>query len=134
MRLGATAVLAAGALMCAAATATWADLSVYTQDFEGLVQTDPGALANDGWLVFGNVFDPGGGGARVAEELAVNNFRHRERPRCQSPPLPLPLRQREQFLLNDCCVSCVRCEREVATRQPPWHSRRAGDGGLLETQ
>jgi hypothetical protein len=26
-----------------------------------LDQADPGALANDGWLVFGNVFDPGGG-------------------------------------------------------------------------
>jgi hypothetical protein len=33
----------------------------FSQDFEGLNQADPAALANDGWLVFGNVFDPGGG-------------------------------------------------------------------------
>ncbi len=36
-------------------------LAPYSQDFEGLVLADPDALANDGWLVFGNVFDPGGG-------------------------------------------------------------------------
>jgi hypothetical protein len=30
----------------------------YSQDFEGLVQSDTGALAGDGWLVFGNVFGP----------------------------------------------------------------------------
>ena len=36
-------------------------LQPYSQNFEGLVQSDPDALANDGWLVFGNVFDPGGG-------------------------------------------------------------------------
>jgi len=36
-------------------------LGPYSQDFEGLTQSDPGALAGDGWLVFGNVFDPGGG-------------------------------------------------------------------------
>jgi hypothetical protein len=30
----------------------------YSQDFEGLVQSDISALGNDGWLVFGNVFDP----------------------------------------------------------------------------
>jgi hypothetical protein len=33
--------------------------SVYLQDFESLAQTD-GTLAGDGWLVFGNIFDPGG--------------------------------------------------------------------------
>ena len=37
-----------------------ADLRSYIQDFESLVQSDPNALANDGWLVFGNVFDPTG--------------------------------------------------------------------------
>jgi hypothetical protein len=36
-------------------------LTPYSQDFEGLVETDPDALANDGWLVFGNVFSPEGG-------------------------------------------------------------------------
>lgn len=36
-------------------------LTPYGQDFEGLDATDINALANDGWLVFGNVFDPGGG-------------------------------------------------------------------------
>ncbi len=38
-----------------------ADLSPYNQDFEGLNQADSGALGGDGWLVFGNVFDPGWG-------------------------------------------------------------------------
>ena len=45
-------------LLSLAATASWADLEPYSQDFEGLVQADPSALANDGWLVFGNVFGP----------------------------------------------------------------------------
>jgi len=36
-------------------------LGPYSQDFETLVQADPSALANDGWWVFGNVFDPAGG-------------------------------------------------------------------------
>jgi hypothetical protein len=36
-------------------------ITPYYQDFEGLVQTDPAALSGDGWLVFGNVFDPLGG-------------------------------------------------------------------------
>ena len=38
-----------------------AALTSYSQDFEGLTQADPAALTNDGWLVFGNVFDSGGG-------------------------------------------------------------------------
>lgn len=33
-------------------------LTPYSQDFEGLDQGDPNALAHDGWLVFGNVFGP----------------------------------------------------------------------------
>ena len=49
-------VILAGALLCLAATASWADLAPYSQDFEGLDQEDTGALAADGWLVFGNVF------------------------------------------------------------------------------
>lgn len=54
----------AGALLCLAPTASWADLAPYSQDFEGLDQADPAALANDpqpfpnGWLVYGNVFGP----------------------------------------------------------------------------
>jgi hypothetical protein len=48
----------AGVLLCAVSTVSWADLAPYSQDFEGLVQTDPAALANNGWKVFGNVFGP----------------------------------------------------------------------------
>jgi hypothetical protein len=33
-------------------------LTPYSQDFETLNQGDPAALADDGWLVFGNVFGP----------------------------------------------------------------------------
>jgi len=33
----------------------------YSQNFEGMNQADPNVLGNDGWLVFGNVFDSGGG-------------------------------------------------------------------------
>jgi len=58
MRLRASTVLAI-ALLCLATTASWADLALYSQDFEGLDQMDPAALTNDGWLVFGNVFTPG---------------------------------------------------------------------------
>lgn len=57
MRLRVSAILV-GALICLAPTASWADLAPYSQDFEGLVQPDPGALAGDGWLVYGNVFGP----------------------------------------------------------------------------
>jgi len=32
----------------------------YSQDFEGMTQSDPNALGADDWLVFGNVFDSGG--------------------------------------------------------------------------
>jgi hypothetical protein len=48
-------------LLCLAPIASWADLAPYSQDFEELVQADPAALANDGWLVFANVFTAGGG-------------------------------------------------------------------------
>ncbi len=51
------AILAAGLLAGFAATAG-AALAPYSQDFEGLSQGDAGALAADGWLVFGNVFGP----------------------------------------------------------------------------
>jgi hypothetical protein len=46
----------AGALLCLLPTLGWADLTPYSQPFEGLDQADPNALANDGWWVFGNVF------------------------------------------------------------------------------
>jgi hypothetical protein len=46
--------LAAGV---ACAVSAVADLTPYSQDFEGLAIGDTGALAADGWLVFGNVFD-----------------------------------------------------------------------------
>lgn len=38
--------------------ASQATLATYIQNFEGLVQTSPTALSGDGWLVYGNVFDP----------------------------------------------------------------------------
>lgn len=59
MNKQATAALAVAALFCLVSSAAYA-LMPYAQDFEGLVQSDPDALANDGWLVFGNVFDPAG--------------------------------------------------------------------------
>jgi hypothetical protein len=34
-------------------------LTPYSQDFEAMIITDPIALSNDGWLVYGNVFDAG---------------------------------------------------------------------------
>ncbi len=57
MRNRATACFAVAALVCLIPAASLA-LLPYSQDFEGLDQADPGALANDGWLVFGNVFGP----------------------------------------------------------------------------
>jgi hypothetical protein len=44
-------------LMVFTAAAGYAQLSAYSQDFEGLNQADPAALSADGWLVFGNVFE-----------------------------------------------------------------------------
>lgn len=57
MRLRLITILAV-AILCLAPTASLADLAPYSQDFEGLDQQDPGALAGDGWLVFANVFGP----------------------------------------------------------------------------
>lgn len=42
-------------VLCLASVAS-ADLTPYSQDFEGMDPTDPACLANDGWVVFGNVF------------------------------------------------------------------------------
>jgi len=47
------------ALACLAPSAARADVAAYGQDFEAMTLNDPGALSGDGWLVFGNVFDPG---------------------------------------------------------------------------
>lgn len=37
-----------------------ASIGTYEQDFEGMTESDADALANDGWLVGANVFDPTG--------------------------------------------------------------------------
>lgn len=53
--------LASVALIAAFAGSAMAALTPYSQSFEGLTMSDPGALANDGWKVFGNVFNSSGG-------------------------------------------------------------------------
>ncbi len=58
MRRQATTALAAALLLLAPGTSR-AALSGYSQNFETLVQTDPSALGNEGWKVFGNVYTPG---------------------------------------------------------------------------
>ncbi len=52
--------LVAIALATVLAVPAQAQLTGYAQDFEGLNQADGGALAGDGWGVFGNVFSPDG--------------------------------------------------------------------------
>jgi hypothetical protein len=52
-------VMAAAAIVCMVPFAALAQ-TPYTQNFEALAPVD-GSLAADGWQVFGNVFDPGGG-------------------------------------------------------------------------
>jgi len=52
-----TTVLAA-ALLLLAPVASQAGLLPYTQTFETLTISDPAALSNDGWVVYGNVWDP----------------------------------------------------------------------------
>ena len=49
----------AAAVMMLAATASWAQVVPYSQDFESLNQASGTALSDDGWLVFG--LDPNGG-------------------------------------------------------------------------
>jgi hypothetical protein len=51
------AIFVTVALACLIPAAAFA-IGPYSQDFEGLNQADTSALANDGWLVFGNVFGP----------------------------------------------------------------------------
>ena len=55
----ANAFLAAAVLICMIPAAAFA-LAPYSQDFEGMDQSSSSALADDGWLIFGNVFSPGG--------------------------------------------------------------------------
>lgn len=54
-----TVVFTVAVLVCSMPVSALA-LEPYSQDFEELIQADPSALANDGWYVFGNVFDPEG--------------------------------------------------------------------------
>ena len=56
-----TRFLLSSFLTCLAASTGWAQIGSYSQDFEGLDQTSPTALGDDGWLVGANVFDAGGG-------------------------------------------------------------------------
>ncbi len=42
------------------APAGWSAVTAYSQDFEGMAPPSPGALLGDNWLVFANVYDPGG--------------------------------------------------------------------------
>ncbi|MBC8424297.1 hypothetical protein H8E07_09260 [bacterium] len=56
MQKKATLILAAAALLCLTASAGLA-LTPYSQDFELLIQPDPAALSNDGWVIYGNVFN-----------------------------------------------------------------------------
>jgi hypothetical protein len=59
MRFQTKTILAAAALICLLPAASFA-IDGYSQDFEALVQTDPAALTNEGWVVYGNVFDASG--------------------------------------------------------------------------
>ena len=55
MTLRATTIIVT-AVLCLAPVAGHAALAPYAQDFEGLVLADVNALADDGWLVHGNVY------------------------------------------------------------------------------
>jgi hypothetical protein len=57
MRSTVTTALAAAFLLLAP-VASHAALTPYSQNFEALNQAAPDALANDGWLIFANVFTP----------------------------------------------------------------------------
>lgn len=52
-----TAVLTA-TMLCCVFSAAGAAVTSYGQSFEALVATDPDALGNDGWVVYGNVYTP----------------------------------------------------------------------------
>lgn len=51
-------VLAVVTALFVLAPLTGQAITPYSQDFETLIQTDTSALANDGWIVYGNVYDP----------------------------------------------------------------------------
>jgi len=57
MQKRAIAIFAVLALVSLAAASAFA-LTPYVQDFESLMQSNTAALADDGWLVFANVFGP----------------------------------------------------------------------------
>ena len=48
----------AAAIICLAPLTGQAQVAPYEQSFEDLIQTDSAALGNDGWVVYGSVFDP----------------------------------------------------------------------------
>jgi hypothetical protein len=50
--------LVAAALLLLLPVASSAQLGTYTQNFESLGLSDPAALSGNGWVVYGNVFDP----------------------------------------------------------------------------
>jgi hypothetical protein len=54
------APLAAAALVVAVPMSAQAQLSAYSQNFEGMDQASPIALSDDGWKVYGNVFNANG--------------------------------------------------------------------------
>jgi hypothetical protein len=60
MRIPTRLVPVAAVLLLLISATSQAALTPYSQDFEGLVQSDTSALANDGWLVYGNVFESDG--------------------------------------------------------------------------
>jgi len=49
----------AAAFLFVAPIASHAALVSYTQNFESMVKSNPNALSNDGWIVYGNVFTSG---------------------------------------------------------------------------
>lgn len=59
MHLRVNATAATIALLCLIPAAGLA-LAPYNQDFESMQVPAPGGLLGDGWLVYGNVFNPGG--------------------------------------------------------------------------
>ena len=60
MRFRSTPSVVAALLICLVPVAAQAQLTEYTQSFEDLIQSDIFALGDDGWLVYGNVFDTDG--------------------------------------------------------------------------
>jgi hypothetical protein len=61
MNIRARALVAIAALIGLIPAVSFAAIPEFTQDFEALDAGDPDALGNDGWLVYGNVFEAGTG-------------------------------------------------------------------------